>query len=82
MGMLTIVIAIVVSILIFLVLREFFCWYFKINEHLKKQGEIIEALVKGTGELVKEIRAINVVLQSGMDQNKEQNPEHKIDINI
>jgi hypothetical protein len=52
-----------------------------IEERLKKQDEIIEVLAKGTKELIKEIRAINVILQSGMDQNKGQNPEHKIDIN-
>jgi hypothetical protein len=51
-GFVVIIISIVVSILLFLVLREFFCWYFKINEHLKKQDEIIELLktVNKTGE--------------------------------
>jgi uncharacterized membrane protein len=43
-GFMTIIILIAVSIVLFLVLREFFCWYFKINEHLKKQDEIIELL--------------------------------------
>jgi hypothetical protein len=55
MGMFVYVIILIVSILIFLALREFFCWYFKINEHLKKQDEIIELLktVNKTGDKVR-----------------------------
>ena len=36
----TIVIAFVVSIVIFLILREFFCWYWKINENSKCELEL------------------------------------------
>jgi hypothetical protein len=51
-----IIISIVIAILLFLALREFFCWYFKINEHLKKQDEII-ALLKTANKTGEKARA-------------------------
>jgi adenine C2-methylase RlmN of 23S rRNA A2503 and tRNA A37 len=55
MELFIIVVIIIISILAFLALREFFCWYFKINDRLKKQDEIIELLktVNKTGEKVR-----------------------------
>jgi len=45
----TIIIVAIVSFGILLVLREFFCWYWKINQidsHLEKQGEILSQILK------------------------------------
>jgi hypothetical protein len=39
-----ILIAIVVAVLLFLVLREVFCWYNKVNERIANQKEIISLL--------------------------------------
>lgn len=37
-------IGVFVAVLVFLVLREFVCWYFKINERIANQREIIGLL--------------------------------------
>ncbi len=42
-------IALVVTIAIFLLLREFYCWYFKINEINKKLDRMVELLAKSRG---------------------------------
>ena len=38
------IVAIVVSIALFLLLREFWCWYLKINERISLQNKILKSL--------------------------------------
>lgn len=39
-------IAVVVSILLFFILREVTCWYFKINQQIKIQQAMLETMLK------------------------------------
>ena len=54
-NILGIVLLIVIFVLVFLVLREFVCWYYKVNERLENQREIIRLLK----ELVEKEKAGN-----------------------
>ena len=40
------------AIFIFLILREFFCWYFKINERIALQNKTNEILIEGLKKLI------------------------------
>ena len=40
------IVCIVIAIAFFLLLREFFCWYLKINERLKIQKLTLETMLK------------------------------------
>lgn len=40
------ILAVVAAILVFMALREFFCWYTKVNEKLKLQQETNDLLKK------------------------------------
>lgn len=44
-----IIIAIVISIAVFLILREFICWYWKINERVSLLEDILDELKKMNG---------------------------------
>lgn len=44
--MANLLIVLVICIAVFLLCREFMCWYWKINEHLDNQQKIIEKLNK------------------------------------
>jgi hypothetical protein len=51
-GSLTFVIALVIGILIFILVRSFWLWYFKIAEHIdlmREQNEILKAIFKQLG---------------------------------
>ena len=39
-----------IAIVVFIALREVFCWYYKINETIKLQKEQIRLLLKIAGE--------------------------------
>jgi len=41
----------IISVLVFLGLREFFCWYFKINEHLQLQRDSLKVQKEILNEL-------------------------------
>ena len=52
-SVMVLLIVVVASVFLFLVLREFFCWYFKINERLKLMKELNEntkLIVKANGK--------------------------------
>lgn len=54
MGALFMGLAIVsIIIVLFLVLREFFCWYWKINKHIEIQEELLENIKEILEELKK-----------------------------
>jgi len=59
-----------IAILIFLILRNFWCWYYKINQRVKNQEEIIELMKKQ-----------NVILESIYTRVLKEN-KNKIDINV
>ena len=40
------VIIVTCAFLIYLIMREFFCWYLKINERLKLEKKTLETLLK------------------------------------
>ena len=54
----TIIIAVVVLIIIFLLLREVSCWYFKINQNLKIQEELLK-LQRETVQLLEKLVKTN-----------------------
>jgi hypothetical protein len=54
-GLLMLAIAVFVLFVVFLILREFFCWYFKINERVRLQTRQVNLLIL----LVKEGKAAN-----------------------
>jgi len=41
-----IIVIVVIAITVFLVLREFTCWYFKINKQIALQQAILRSLLK------------------------------------
>ena len=41
-----IITGILLAILVFILLREFWCWYYKVNQKMKNQEEIIDLLKK------------------------------------
>ena len=45
-GIVLLIVIVIVAFLIFLIMREFFCWYFKINERLKLEKITLETLLK------------------------------------
>lgn len=46
----SVIIAILFAIIIFILIRELVCWYYKINKSIKNQEEIIRLLKKIAGE--------------------------------
>jgi hypothetical protein len=44
-GLLGLAVAIFVIVVLFLILREFFCWYFKINERVRLQERQVNLLI-------------------------------------
>ena len=55
-----IIIAIVIIIAVFLILREFVCWYWKINERVSLLEDILEELKKMNGSENKEEKGESV----------------------
>lgn len=45
-GIILLLSVVIAAFLIFLIMREFFCWYFKINERMKLQKTTLETLLK------------------------------------
>ena len=67
------IISILVSVLIFLILREFFCWYFKINKRISLMEELISEIKKmnkeDTEDEKKKIwleKRINTLIREGL----------------
>lgn len=46
----SVIITILFAIIIFILIRELVCWYYKINKSIKNQEEIIRLLKKIAGE--------------------------------
>lgn len=49
-GLMTIILAVVLIVAVFLLCRELVCWYWKINKSISNQEEIIRLLKKIAGE--------------------------------
>lgn len=49
---LDVVLRLIVSVIVFLLLRELFCWYIKINRMVNRQDEIIRLLKVIAGETI------------------------------
>lgn len=52
-------IVIVISIVLFLAMREVICWYFKINQRITNQGKIISLL----NQLLEETKTHNKITE-------------------
>lgn len=62
-----VIITLVVIIIIFIVAREFWCWYWKINERIKQANEINKQLEEIKNLLVNE----NVILSNSLSNGKD-----------
>ena len=61
-------------IVIFLLLREFYCWYFKINRHLKNQA----AMENKLNALIEEQRKTNALLERLVQKDAPAHAEEQI----
>lgn len=70
-----IIIAIVISIAVFLILREFICWYWKINERVSLLEDILEELKKMNGSEEKGEKEKTVPPKTETNKKEEQDED-------